>query len=283
MKKEIGFAGLGTMGAGMSANLLRHGFPVRVWDRKAEAIEALVAEGASAARSPEVLAQEADVVISILWGDDASREVVLERMIPAARTGTTFLEMSTVSAAMQRTLGHAAEERRCKFLGAPVTGSKDAAAAGELTALVGGPREVLDEQRDVLDAMAKTVIYVGGYGASAALKLGNNQLIGLVVAGIGESLRATDAAGVDRNVALDLFAGTAGRVAEMKRKPIAEHDFSPHFALAALVKDLRAARDAAAASGLQLPLLAQTCALYERALAAGKGSLDFSAITEFNW
>jgi 3-hydroxyisobutyrate dehydrogenase-like beta-hydroxyacid dehydrogenase len=82
---------------------------------------------------------------------------------------------------------------------------------------------------------------------------------------------------------LDLFAGTAGRVAEMKRKPIAEHDFSPHFALAALVKDLRAARDAAAASGLQLPLLAQTCALYERALAAGKGSLDFSAITEFNW
>jgi 3-hydroxyisobutyrate dehydrogenase len=282
MKKEIGFAGLGTMGSGMSANLLRHGFPVRVWDRKAEAVEALVAVGASAATSPETLAHDADVVISILWGDDASREVVLERMIPAARPATTFLDMSTVSSATQRTLGHAAEERHCKFLGAPVTGSKDAAAAGELTVLVGGPREVLDEQRDVLDAMAKTVLYVGGYGSSAALKLGNNQLLGLVIAGIGESLRATDAAGVDRNVALTLFAATAGRVAEMKRKPIAEHDFSPHFTLAALVKDLRAASDAAAASGLELPLLVQTRAVYERALAAGKGSLDFSAIADSN-
>jgi 3-hydroxyisobutyrate dehydrogenase-like beta-hydroxyacid dehydrogenase len=280
MKKEIGFAGLGTMGSSMSANLLRHGFPVRVWDRKAEAVEALVAVGASAASSPETLAHDADVVISILWGDDASREVVLERMIPAARPATTFLEMSTVSAAMQHTLGRAAEERHCKFLGAPVTGSKDAAAAGELTALVGGPREVLDEQRDVLDAMAKTVLYVGGYGSSAALKLGNNQLLGLVIAGIGESLRATDAAGVDRNVALTLFAATAGRVAEMKRKPIAEHDFSPHFTLAALVKDLRSACDAATELGLELPLLVQTCAVYERALAAGKGSLDFSAITD---
>ena len=282
MKKEIGFAGLGTMGSGMSANLLRHGFPVRVWDRKAEAIEALVAQGASAASSPEALARDADVVISILWGDDASREIVLERMIPAARAGTTFLEMSTVSAAMQRTLAQAAEGRGCKFLGAPVTGSKDAAAAGELTALVGGPRDVLDEQRDVLDTLAKTVIYVGGYGASAALKLGNNQLLGLLIAGIGESLRATDAAGVDRNVALNLFTATAGRVAEMKRKPIAERDFSPHFTLAALVKDLRAARDAAAASGLELPLLTQTCALYERALDDGKGPLDFAAITDSN-
>lgn len=280
MKKEIGFAGLGTMGSGMSANLLRHGFAVRVWDRKNAAVDVLVEQGASAAKSPETLAEAADVVISILWGDDASREVVLERMIPAARPATTFVEMSTISADMQRTLAQAAERRGCKFLGAPVTGSKDAAAAGELTALVGGPREVLDEQRDVLEAMAKSVLYVGGYGTSAALKLGNNQLLGLVLAGIGESLRATDAAGVDRVLALNLFTGTVGRVAEMKRKAIADRDFTPHFSLAALVKDLREAHDAASAAGLELRLLKQTCAVYEQALANGKGALDFSAIVD---
>ncbi len=279
-QKRIGFAGLGTMGSRMAANLLRHGFPVAGWDRKNEAVAALVELGATAADSPESLAANVDAVVTILWGDDASREVVLERMIPAAKPGTTFIEMSTVSAAMQRTLAKAALDRGCKFLGVPVTGSKDAAAAGELTALAGGPAEVLAEQRDVLEAMAKSVIYTGGYGSSAALKLGNNQLLGIVVAAIGESLRATDAAGVDRTVAIDLFAGTAGRVAAMKRKPIAERDFEPHFSLAALVKDLREARAAATAGGLDLPLLNETCALYERALDAGKGALDFSVIAD---
>ncbi len=281
MKKEIGFAGVGIMGSRMAANLLRHGFPVRVWDRNGAAVDALVEQGASAAESPEQLAAGADVVISILWGDDASREVVLERMLPAARPGTVFLEMSTVSAAMQRTLAQAAEARGCAFLGVPVTGSKDAAAAGELTALAGGPREALEAQRDVLDAMVKSVIYTGGYGTSAALKLGNNQFLGLLVAGLAESLRASEAAGVDRSLALDLFAGTAGRVAEMKRRSIAKRDFSPHFTLAALVKDLREARAAAGAAGLELPLLAQTCALYERALQEGDGALDFSAVADF--
>ncbi len=157
---------------------------------------------------------------------------------------------------------------------------KYSAAGGELTALVSGSREVLDEQRDLLEAMAKTVLYVGGLGTSAALKLGNNQLLGLVLAGIGESLRSTDAAGVDRVLALNLFTGTVGRVAEMKRKAIAERDFTPHFSLAALVKDLREARDAAAAAGLELRLLQQTCAVYEQALANGKGALDFSAIVD---
>ena len=233
MKKEIGFAGLGIMGSRMAANLLRHGFPVRVWDRNGDAVDALVEQGASAAESPEQLAAGADVVISILWGDDASREVVLERMIPAARPGTVFLEMSTVSAAMQRTLAQAAEARGCRFLGAPVTGSKDAAAAGELTALAGGPREVLDAQRDVLEAMVKSVVYTGGYGTSAALKLGNNQFLGCWSCRTRGEL-ARERSGRRRSLlALDLFAGTAGRVAEMKRRPIAERDFSPHFTLAA--------------------------------------------------
>ncbi len=281
MKKDIGFAGLGIMGSRMAANLLRHGFPVCVWDRNGETVDALVEQGASAAESPEELAGGADVAITILWGDDASRKVVLERMIPAARPGTIFLEMSTVSAAMQRALGQAADARGCRFLGAPVTGSKDAADAGELTALAGGPHDVLDALRDVLEAMVKNVVYTGGYGTSAALKLGNNQLLALVVAGLAESLRASEAAGVDRRLALDLFAGTAGRVAEMKRRPIAERDFSPHFTLAALVKDLREARAAASDAGLDLPLLTQTCALYERALNEGKGALDFSAIADF--
>jgi len=278
MKKEIGFAGLGTMGSGMSASLLRHGFPVRVWDRKKEAEIPLVEQGASAAASAKALVEGADVVISILWGDDASREVVLEQMIPAARSGTTFIEMSSVSPAMQQALAKAATARGCKFLGVPVTGSKDAAAAGELTALVGGPQDVFEEQRDVLEAMAKTILYVGGYGSSAALKLANNELLGLVVAGIGESLRAATAAGVDRSLALGLLVSTASRIAEMKRKPIDERDFSPHFSLAALVKDLQLAHAAAGAEGLELPLLETVCSLYERALSDGKGALDFSAI-----
>jgi len=268
------------MGSRMAANLLQRGFKLAVWNREADALRPLVDAGATPAPSPEALAAQSDVVFSILWDDEVSREIVLGRMIPAARAGTTFIEMSTISGAMQRRLGEAANERGCSFLAAPVTGSKEAAANGELTALVAGPAAVLAAQRDVLSAVAAQVVHVGDYGTSAALKLGNNMLIGVLLGGLGESLRVTDAAGIDRRLALDTFIGTVARVAAMKRAAILERDWTPHFTVSALEKDLRAAADAALEADAVLPLLAATSELYKRLIDDGKGHRDFSIVAD---
>ena len=114
MKKDIGFAGLGTWALACRRTCCSTVSGVRLGP-EGEAVDALVEQGASAAESPGSWPAAADVAITILWGDDASRKVVLERMIPAARPGTIFIEMSTVSAAMQRALGQAAERARLQL------------------------------------------------------------------------------------------------------------------------------------------------------------------------
>jgi len=264
----------------MAARLLEAGFALTVWDREPRTMVALTAAGARGASSPAEIVADADIVITMLW-DDAVAEAIVERtLIPAAIPGTTFIEMTTLSPAMQRRLASAAAERDCDFLEAPVTGSKDAAARGELTALVGGPAELLERMRDVLEAMASHIVHVGPHGSSGALKLGNNQLIALLAAAWGESLGTAVRGGVDRKLALEMYATTFGRVAAMKAPTLHERDFSPHFTVDALLKDIRAALSSAESDGLYLPVLRAALPVYEAAAADGDGSADFSVIVD---
>lgn len=268
------------MGSRMAARLVDAGFDVTVWDRDAANVAALAGRGARGAAHAAAAAGGADVVVSMLW-DDAVAETIVERtLLPAARAGTTFIEMTTISPAMQRRLAAAAARRGCTMLDAPVTGSKDAAERGELTALVGGDEAVLEANRDVLAAMASRIVHVGPNGASGAVKLANNQLIALMSAAWGESLATASAGGVDPRVAIELFATTFGRVAAMKQQTIACGDFTPHFTLDALLKDIRQALRAADATGLELPLLRAALPFYESAAGDGAGGEDFSVIVQ---
>jgi 3-hydroxyisobutyrate dehydrogenase len=268
------------MGSRMAARLLEAGNDLTVWDRDRPNVAALERRGARAAFDPVAILHDADVVVTMLW-DDAVAEAIVERsLIPAASPGTTFIEMTTITPVMQRRLAAASAGRGCPFLDAPVTGSKEAAERGELTALVGGAAEVLEANRDVLSAMASRIVHVGPNGASGALKLANNQLIALMGAAWGESVATACRGGVDRRLAIDLFANTFGRVAEMKRHTIARDDYQPHFTLDALLKDIRQALATGDALGVALPVLQAALPFYEAAAANGDGPLDFSIIVQ---
>jgi 3-hydroxyisobutyrate dehydrogenase len=264
----------------MAARLVARGFPVTVWDREPSNIRALEALGAAGADSPEAIASDRDVVISMLWDDAVAEAIVERKLIPAASAGTAFIEMTTITPAMQRRLAGEARSRACTFLDAPVTGSKEAAASGELTALVGGEAEVLEANRDVLETLAAKVIHVGPNGASGAIKLANNQLIALMTAAWGESVGAAMAGGVDRELAVRTFATTFARVAGMKTDPIIERDPSPHFTLDALLKDMHQALRTAESIGNDLPVLRAALPLYERAVDDGLGTADFSVMVD---
>src|ERR1017187_6358075 len=139
-KPRIAFFGLGLMGSGMARRLLVNGFPLTVFNRNAEKSKPFAAEGAHVAASPREAVAKADVIISMVADDNASRSLWLGEngALAAARSGTVCIECSTVTVGWVRELSAAATARGCEFLDAPVTGSKTQAAASELNFLVGG-------------------------------------------------------------------------------------------------------------------------------------------------
>ncbi len=278
--KRIGFAGLGLMGARMASNLIRKDYEVAVWNRTRAKYAPLVELGAAAAEDPAALARASNVVVSMLRDDAVVRRVILEEALPEARPGTTFIDMSTITPEMCRRLAAEAEARGCSFLDAPVLGSRDAAASGELTILVGGPASVLAEHRDVLEAMGSKIVHVGPNGASAFFKLANNQLAAVLVASLGESLSIIERAGLDRGLALDVLGATASRVVGLKLAKIAGRDWETHFSLDLMHKDLTQTLLAADEVGAAVPVLAAARETYQRAHQQGKGELDFSVVAD---
>ena len=280
--KRIGVAGIGIMGAGMASSLLRNGFRVTLWNRSRAKCDPLVDLGATVASSPESLASESDVVVSVLRDDFVVREVLIDQMLPGVKSGTTFIDMSTVTPGLARRAASACESRGCNFLDAPVMGSKEAAAAGELTILVGGSSETLEAQRDVLSALGQRIIHVGPNGSSAYLKLACNQLVAGVMAAIGEGIALARQGDVDRTTAVEMFTSTLSRVAGMKHPKIANQDWSTHFALDLMLKDLRQAQEAASESQLGMPVLSAVAEVYRQLQGQGRGALDFSVVTDPN-
>lgn len=138
--QNIAFLGLGTMGSGMALNLLKAGFSLRVYDRTSARAEALIAQGARLSATPHEAAEEADVIISMVSDDQASRAIWLgeQGALSAARRGSVLIECSSLSLAWILELGEQAQARHLTLLDAPVTGSKAAAEGGQLGMFVGG-------------------------------------------------------------------------------------------------------------------------------------------------
>ena len=278
--KRVGVVGVGIMGAGMASSLLRNGFPVTVWNRSQEKCMPLVEQGATLALDVASLAANSDVVVSVLRDDQVVREIVLDQILPNARPGTTLIDASTVTPAMSRETAQKAEERGCTLLDAPVMGSKEAAHNGQLTFLVGGSAETLEAQQDVLSAMGQKIVHIGPNGSSAFLKLACNQFVAGIIAAIGEGLTLAQKGGVDRQTAVEIFTSTMTRVAGLKHSKIANRDWSTHFALDLMFKDLVQTQQAAAEAGLSLPVLAAVTDTYEKVRRQGKGELDFSVVAD---
>ncbi len=190
---SIAFLGVGTMGAGMAGRLLDAGFTVAVWNRHRDRTNALVARGARAADSPKAAASGADLVISMVADDAASRTVWLgpDGALAGAARGTVVIESSTLSPAWIGELAGHAAKAGCELLDAPVTGSRAHAASGELLFLVGGADATLERARPVLAAMgSRGIIHLGPTGSGARMKLINNFVCGVQAAALGRRRRA---------------------------------------------------------------------------------------------
>jgi len=283
-KPDVAILGLGTMGAGMAGRLLTGGFPLTVYNRSLAKTEPFSSKGAFAASTPREAASRAEVVISMVADDMVSRDVWLGEngALAGAKRGAVLIESSTLSVGWVKELSAVAEQTGCKFLDAPVTGTKPHAASGELLFLVGGPVDVLESVRPVLSVMSREVIHLGPLGSGAMMKLVNNFVCGVQAASFAEGLAMVEAAGLDRAKAVRILTEGAPGSGIVKRvaAQLGVEGGAPNFAVRLMAKDLAYAVKEASGKGIQLQTGASALEIFKQAVASGHGDEDFSAVTK---
>ncbi|HUZ95413.1 MAG TPA: NAD(P)-dependent oxidoreductase [Edaphobacter sp.] len=284
MSKSVAILGLGTMGVGMAANLLKAGFSLAVYNRTPEKAKALVGDGARLASTPAEAVRDASIVISMLADDAASREVWMghDGALAAVKKDTILIESSTVSPAWIAEFADATTTKGAKLLDAPVTGSRIQAASGQLSFLIGGEEATLEAATPVLKAMSKEIIHLGPVGSGARMKLINNFLCGVQIASLAEGLTWIERSGLDGEKALAVLkAGAPGSplLGAISARMTA-HDYSVNFLLKLMAKDLRYAEEDAAHSKVSLKTAEAARSLFDTAVAKGFADKDMSSVIE---
>lgn len=280
--KKIGFIGLGVMGFGMAANLIRKQYDVTVFNRTPGKAGELIELGAKEARSAAEAGAGADAVITMISNDDAIREVYFGKngVLESVRPGMIVIDSSTISPALARDLANQVEQRGGKFLDAPVTGSKPAADAGTLVFMVGGESATLREAEDVLLAMGSKVIPMGLNGTGAVAKLAHNTIVGINIAALSEGLAIATSGGLDGSAFLELVkAGSAGsKQAELKGDKLLQGNYDVQFSLALMLKDLKLSSVLSDQMNVPTPMLEAAKSLFVIGETMGLSGLDMCSV-----
>jgi 3-hydroxyisobutyrate dehydrogenase len=284
MKERVGFIGLGTMGRGMARNVLRAGYSLTVHDVMPEPVEALATDGASTATSPREVGERSDVVITMLPEPHHVEAVTLgpDGLYAGLATGAVHIDMSTIDPETTHRCGAEAAQLGIRMLDAPVGKSSAAAAAGELTIMVGGERDLFEECRELLGTMGTTLHYCGPLGSGEVVKLVNNLVSGGILLVVAEAVVLGAKAGVDPQILADVMKGTGAANWQLEntfRNGVFNGSFEPGFKVSLMHKDARLALSMATELGVPAPLSALVKELYATAQSRGLGDLDWGAYT----
>jgi len=283
-KQRVALLGIGTMGRGMAANLLKAGFPLTVYNRTREKAEPLAAQGATIASTPAEAAKGADVVISILSDDIASRAAWLgdNGALAAMSSGSTVIECGTLSPEWIAELAAKTKARGIGLVEAPVTGSRPQAEAGQLTFLCGTEAATLEKVRPVLEVMSKAIVHLGPAGSGGQMKLINNFLCAVQVASFAEGLAWIERSNLNREQALEVLkTGAPGSgIFNAMSQRMTDRTYEVNFLLRLMNKDIRYAQAAAADYDVTLTTAATTQKLFDKAEQQGLSEKDMSAVFE---
>jgi len=281
--QNVGFIGLGTMGAPMARNLLKAGFPLTVYDVEETACEGLARDGASPCRSGREVAERSDAVLSIVPDVPEVEAVMLgqDGVLAGARPGTIIVEMSTIDPAATRKVAAAAGEKSVRMIDAPVCRSSKHAETGQLMFLVGGAKEDFNECLPLLQAMGDTFHHCGDVGAGITMKLVNNAMGQGICMAVSECLTMGVKAGLSLEQIIEVLSGTAVSNKMMEAVyPSSAFlgDFELGYALDWAHKDVGHALRVAASHSTPMPVAALAHQWQSIARAQGKGRLDHSAL-----
>jgi 2-hydroxy-3-oxopropionate reductase len=279
---KIGFIGLGIMGKPMSKNLLKAGYQLVVMDRIKALVDEVVAAGAAAADSPKAVAEQAEIVITMLPNSPHVKEVVLGEggIIEAARPGMIVIDMSSIAPLVSREIAARLAEKGVELLDAPVSGGEPKAIDGTLSVMVGGKKEIFDRCRDLLKAMAGSVVLTGEVGAGNITKLANQIIVALNIAAMSEALVLATKAGVEPELVYQAIRGglAGSTVLDAKAPLVLDRRFDPGFRISLHIKDLGNVLETSHEIGVPLPLTAAVMEMMQAMKVDGKGDLDHGAL-----
>jgi len=279
---KIGFIGLGIMGKPMSKNLLKAGYNLVIIDRNKAVTEELAAAGAEAAASPKAVAEQTDVIITMLPNSPQVKEVVLGEngVIEGARPGSVLIDMSSIAPLVSREIAEVLQQKGVEMLDAPVSGGEPKAIDGTLSVMVGGKKEVFDKCYDIMMAMAGSVVLTGAIGAGNITKLANQIVVALNIAAMSEALVLATKAGVEPELVYQAIrGGLAGSTVLDAKAPLAmDRKFDPGFRINLHIKDLGNVLETSHEIGVPLPLTAAVMEMMQSMKVDGMGDLDHGAL-----
>ena len=279
---RLGYLGLGIMGFPMARNLRRAGHQVRTWSHTASKADKLAREeGATACQTPKQVAENAECLFVCVGDTQMSEEVILgpRGVIEGARPGTVVVDVSTVSASASVRMGGNLAEIGVHLLDAPCTGSKLGAEGGKLTFMVGGVESVFERVRPHFEPMGKQLFYCGGPGMGLRVKLTQNLIQSNMLQAFNEGIVLSTKAGVDPRLMLEILNNTAAKsgLIAFKAPFVFRRDFSTHFSVKWMHKDISLALQLAEELQVPVPITSLTGQMFQAAIARGYGEDDFSS------
>jgi len=280
--QRIGFIGIGLMGQHMARRVLLGGYPLTIWNRTKDKALPLLEAGAAWADSPRAVAQVSDMVITMVTDSAASERVACGPggVLEGAHPGLVLIDMSSITPETSRAIAERAVACGIAMLDAPVTGAPRVAADGKLGIMVGGPRETFEHCRPLLQTMGVKIVYAGLNGMGSTLKLVNNLILGVAIHASAEALVLAAKAGLDPQAVIEITSVGGARTGAMEtRGPrMVKRDFSPHFSVNNMYKDLSNVVRLAEECGVSLPVTGIAREILRAAKSQGKGELDSAVV-----
>src|SRR5580698_3668894 len=276
---KLGFLGLGIMGGPMARHLVTGGHEVAVWSNNQKKAKDLAdSAGALFCATPAEVAQNSECAFLCVGDTAMSRGVILgeKGLVKGARKGFVIADCSTVSPLESTQIAEELQGLGIEFLDAPCTGSKAGAEGGTLTFMVGGKKEVFEQVKPFFEAMGKLLYYCGKSGMGLRAKLTQNLILGNLLQAFNEGLVLSTKAGVAPELMLDILNNSAARsgLISIKAPMVFSRNFTPHFSVKWLEKDMELMLESAAEQNVPTPLTALSRQLLGAAIAKGYGEED---------
>jgi 3-hydroxyisobutyrate dehydrogenase-like beta-hydroxyacid dehydrogenase len=282
---KIGFIGLGIMGGRMAGNLQKNGYSLVVFNRTRAKAEPLLGPCGTFSDSPAKLAEQVDVLFTMLAHPDAVEEAALgtNGFLNHLRPNALWVDCSSVNPSFSKKVAAEAARREVHFVDAPVTGSAAPAAEAKLIFWVGADPADLETIRPLLLCMGNKIVHTGGHGAGTSMKMVVNLLLGTGMAAFAEAMALGEGLGLSQKMLFDSLLGTPAVAPFLasKREKIESGNYEAEFPLRWMQKDMHLASVSAYESGVAMPLTNAAKEIYRLAMREGHATQDFSAIYDY--
>jgi 3-hydroxyisobutyrate dehydrogenase len=285
MIKKIGVIGIGMLGNAVALHLLDSGFSVTVYNRTKEKTIQLKEKGAKIASSPKEVADNSELVITVVKDADAVKKISFgnDGIVKGNHDKLIVADMSTIDPLESKNISKKFQEHSINKLDIPVMGGPNVAITGNLVMMVSGDKESFEECEEVFEKIANKVFFLGDSGVAHTIKLAMNLQITMLALALAEGITLVKRANVDPKIFLEILNSTYFKtgMSENKAYKMIDGKYDVTFTLANLKKDITTMTETAKSLGIELPMIKKAEEIYENAVKAGFGKMDYTGIIEY--